>query len=504
MLDVPAVRSYIDTHRTRRQSNKVLHGHPSPVFWLDRDVAISDAMRHREHVTGTVRKRLNLYVGTPYCLPTDPDRCGFCLFPSEIYQDRSQLDVYLEYLKREGDLFRPHLADTELASIYFGGGTSNLYKADQYAVLMGIVGDVFEIPRDIEVTLEGIPQTFSHEKLAAMKACGINRISMGVQQLDDELIKLSGRKQKAEQVYRTIESCHTLGLNMSVDLIFGWPNQTTDHMLRDLQAVVDTGITHITHYELNVAGRTDFSRHRRAELPSTTENVEMYRLGKALLEAHGYRQVTAVRLSADHRRTGPAAICTKKYSGARFEMKTDSLSASTRGGGGTPVSRSSLAPPQDPGWAYLNQVQISDYYRDLDAGRYPVMRGFRYTKQDLRIHLLFQELQGLSVDRPAHHAMFERDVVDDFRTVWQVLEERGWVRVTDTRIDIIGDGVFYLPLIQNLLAHDRTKQMRKMKRARSRSVAAIDPAGDLVAHGPQPAEDDAARLIHPSPATSVI
>ena len=132
------------------------------------------------------------------------------------------------------------------------------------------------------------------------------------------------------------------------------------------------------------------------------------------------------------------------------------------------------------------------------------MRGFRYTKQDLLIHLLFQELQGLSVDRPAHHAMFERDVVDDFRTVWQVLEERGWVRVTDTRIDIIGDGVFYLPLIQNLLAHDRTEQMRKMKRARSRSVAAIDPVGDLVAHGPQPAEDDAARLILPSPATSVI
>ncbi len=503
MLDVPAVRSYIDTHRTRRQSNKVLHGHPSPVFWLDRDVAISDAMRHREHVTGTVRKRLNLYVGTPYCLPTDPDRCGFCLFPSEIYQDRSQLDVYLEYLKREGDLFRPHLADTELASIYFGGGTSNLYKADQYAVLMGIVGDVFEIPRDIEVTLEGIPQTFSHEKLAAMKACGINRISMGVQQLDDELIKLSGRKQKAEQVYRTIESCHTLGLNMSVDLIFGWPNQTADHMLRDLQAIVDTGITHITHYELNVAGRTDFSRHRRAELPSTTENVEMYRLGKALLEAHGYRQVTPYdfqRPSEDR----PSSYLYEEIFRRPFRDEDGQLVGFDAWGWGYAGISFFFGTPQDPGWAYLNQVQISDYYRDLDAGRYPVMRGFRYTKQDLRIHLLFQELQGLSVDRLAHHAMFEHDVVDDFRAVWQVLEERGWVRVTDTRIDIIGDGVFYLPLIQNLLAHDRTEDMRKMKRARSRGVAAIDPAGDLVAHSLQPAEDDAASLIHPSPATSVI
>ena len=63
-------------------------------------------------------------------------------------------------------------------------------------------------------------------------------------------------------------------------------------MLKDLQAVVDTGINHITHYKLNVAGRTDFSRNRRSELPSTLQNLEMYRVGKAFLEDHGFRQVT--------------------------------------------------------------------------------------------------------------------------------------------------------------------------------------------------------------------
>ena len=214
MLDARTVRLIVDKYRARRQSNKVLHGHPSPGFWLDKHVAMSDVMDKRERAATSVRKRLNLYVGTPYCLPTEPDRCGFCLFPSEVYRNRQQLDVYLDYLRREGELFRPHLAGAELASIYFGGGTSNLYKADQYVVLMDIVRNVFEIPPHIEVTLEGIPQTFSHEKLQAMKDCGINRISMGVQQLDDELIKMSGRKQKAEQVFRTIESCQNLGLTV--------------------------------------------------------------------------------------------------------------------------------------------------------------------------------------------------------------------------------------------------------------------------------------------------
>lgn len=133
MLDTAAVRSYVDTQRTRRQSNKVLHGHPSPFFWLDRSVAVPNVMSHRARVATAVRKRLNLYVGTPYCLLTEPDRCGFCLFPSEVYQNRHQLDRYLEFLKREGDLFRPYLGDAELASLYFGGGTSNLYKAEPVA-----------------------------------------------------------------------------------------------------------------------------------------------------------------------------------------------------------------------------------------------------------------------------------------------------------------------------------------------------------------------------------
>ena len=102
------------------------------MFWLDQDVSVPAVMKTRRQACETVKKRINLYVGTPYCLPTEPDRCGFCLFPSEIYQDRRQLDTYLDYLRREGEMFRPHLEGAELASVYFGGGTSNLYKADQY------------------------------------------------------------------------------------------------------------------------------------------------------------------------------------------------------------------------------------------------------------------------------------------------------------------------------------------------------------------------------------
>ena len=97
---------------------------------------MDEVLRTRARANHEIPKRVNLYVGTPYCLPTQPDRCGFCLFPSEIYTGRRQLDEYLEYLELEGDMFRDHFAGAELASVYFGGGTSNLYKAEQYPRLM--------------------------------------------------------------------------------------------------------------------------------------------------------------------------------------------------------------------------------------------------------------------------------------------------------------------------------------------------------------------------------
>ena len=480
MRDIREVRTYIDAHRHRRQSNKVLHGHPSPVFWLDRDVPVPAVMQHHRP-GGNVRKRINLYVGTPYCLPTDPGRCGFCLFPTEVYRDRQQLDTYLGYLEREGELFRPYLEGAELSSIYFGGGTSNLYKADQYARLMDIVRGVFDVPSGIEVTLEGIPQTFSHEKLAAMRDCGINRISMGAQQLDDELIRASGRKQTADQVFRTLDSCRSLGLPVSIDLIFGWPNQTVDHMLRDLRALVETGLSHLTHYELNVAGRTDFSRNRRDELPSTRQNLEMYRIGRDYLVSEGFTQVTPY----DFQRSGPLPSTYLYEELFRKPLREDDgqLVGYDAWGWGFAGISFFFGTPHDPGWAYMNQTRVDDYFRDLDAGRFPVMRGFRYSEADLRLHLLFQELQSLAVDRSRYLALVGRDAVDEHRPVWDALVDLEWATVDEDLIAIEGDGAFYLPLIQNALAHDRLDAMRK---ARRNQGAAGVPA--TVAFDAQPQE----------------
>jgi oxygen-independent coproporphyrinogen-3 oxidase len=455
-------RAHIEKYRQRRQSNKVLHGHPSPMFWLDRDVRVPEEITRLRSAYRAVRKRLNVYVGTPYCLPTDPDRCGFCLFPSEVYQNKEQLDTYLGYLGREALMYRPWFEGHEVANVYFGGGTSNLYRAEQYERLVGVVRTVFgDLAPAVEITLEGIPQLFTREKLSAMKATGVNRISMGVQQVDDELIKLSGRKQKAAQVFQTLEWCQDLGLPASVDLIFGWPRQTVAHMLSDLKRIVDTGVPHITHYELNVAGRTDFARNRRDELPSVETNLEMYRIGAEFLASQGYRQATAY----DWERIDGPAPATYRYEEAwraPFEAPAvGDMSGYDAFGLGFAGNSFYLGTVEAPGLAFMNHTRVDGYFRRLDAGEFPVERGFYYTAKDLRLTVLFQTLQGMSVDLPGYRRLFGVDLIDEYAEIWQALLERGWITVDPDRLTIVGDGVFYTPLIQGLLALERMEELRR-------------------------------------------
>ncbi|MCB1032728.1 MAG: radical SAM protein, partial [Acidobacteria bacterium] len=240
---VARLAGYLDEHQRRRQGNKVLHGYPPPLLWREREVPMEEVLELRRRTAREVPKGLLVYVASPYCLPTEPERCGFCLFPSEVYRNRAQLDEYLGYLELEGEMYGEHLAQSPVESIYFGGGTANLYLPDQYRRLLGIVRSVLSPSSPTgslapEVTLEGVPQLFTREKLAAMKEAGVTRISCGAQQLSEEMIRASGRRQTAEQVFRTIEWCEELGLPCSIDLIFGWPRQTVGRMLADLEAVV--------------------------------------------------------------------------------------------------------------------------------------------------------------------------------------------------------------------------------------------------------------------------
>lgn len=458
---VADVLAKVQKQRGRRQSNKVLHAHPSPMFWNEREPPMEEIFAGRARADETMSKRLNLYVATPYCLKTLPERCGFCLFPSEDFRGQEQLRTYLRYLSKEADMLRPHYEKHKVSTIYFGGGTANLYRAEDYAKLVAIARGLYDVSPDAEITLEGIPQLFTREKLAAMKEAGVNRVSIGAQQLDDEMIKLSGRKQTAKQVFDSIAWCHELGLDVSVDMIFGWPGHTVDKMLEDLSALVAAGLRHLTHYELNVAGRSDFARNHRDTLPSIEENLVLYGESKRFLENHGFRQVTAYDWeradSGEHR---GKYVYEENLRQMFFVDPSGRQGRNEMHGLGFAGVTVALNTPASPGWSLINATRVDDYFAALDRGKLPVDRAYNHEAADLRLVHLFQCLQSGRVDRHVYETVFGVDVVHEFAPEWEAFERLGWSRRSAETVDLVGDGVFFTPLIQAVLAGRRVEEIR--------------------------------------------
>ncbi|MBI1825734.1 MAG: radical SAM protein [Planctomycetes bacterium] len=446
------VRLLLNEQMQLRQVNKILHGFPSPRLWRKMVAPVSDIVESN-HAAHNEDREFHLYVGVPYCIPTNPGKCGYCLFPVEDFAGSRQIDDYLGYLEREGQIYRPLLEGRVPQSVYIGGGTPNLLKADQYGRLVAIIRTVFPNVTDSDcITLEGIPPLFSREKLLAMKDVGIRRISMGVQQLNSELNAFSGRKQTVEHTLDAIEWCQEFGLACNADLIFGWPRQTVSLMLADLERLVATGVDHITHYELNVGGATDFALHRRDELPSPAVCREMYHASRDFLAANGYRQ----RTPYDFEKT-----CDDKAGEFVYEeCERDWHCHETFGWGFAGVSNFQSS-DASTSLTYVNARRVKDYVGRLSRDEMPIECGFRRDAVDHRLDQLFRHLQGMWVDRRGYQSRFGADVLEEHRASWDALRERGLVDWSEDRISLTPEGVYYTPLVQTVLAFQRNALLRE-------------------------------------------
>jgi len=223
-------------------------------------------------------------------------------------------------------------------------------------------------------------------------------------------------------------------------------------MVKDLETVISWGVHDITHYELNVGGPTDFALNRYHELPSTLANLEMYRVSRDLLKSHGYKQITAY----NWRKPGdPVGRPYEEGVTHRFD------SMDTLGIGYAAITFFGDV-ALDPGrtWSYINWRRLDQYKAAIDAGRFPVECGFRHDTEDFQISMVFRNLFGLELDRAAFQKAFGVDVYEQFAGVWDALAEWKFVDITPEKISLVGDGPFYTPMVQTLLAEHRYKQLR--------------------------------------------
>ncbi len=229
---------------------------------------------------------LGLYVHVPFCA----QRCHYCSFATAPLDDGADVRRYLGALEREIELvgaleWAPRVT---LATVFFGGGTPSLLESDDLAELLDSIRRRFPLTDGAEVTVECNPESVSRAKLAAYRAAGVNRVSLGVQSLDDRILGRLGRLHDARGARGAFEAAHAAGFdNVSVDLMYGLPGLAIDQWARTVGDVLDWAPDHLSAYALTLDGGSAWTATTAPPLPAEDEIVAQYWALARAAEARG-------------------------------------------------------------------------------------------------------------------------------------------------------------------------------------------------------------------------
>ena len=201
--------------------------------------------------TSPRRSSLGLYVHVPFCTK----RCYYCSFNTAPLERAAEMRRYVDAARQEVDLLggAPWATGTAIETIFLGGGTPSLLEPEDLAGIVQAVRGRFAVEPDAEVTVECNPESVSRGKLVAYRAAGVNRISLGVQTLDDAILPRLGRLHDARGARAAFEAAREAGYdNISVDLMYGLPEQDTATWARSVDGVLGWEPEHLSAYGLTL------------------------------------------------------------------------------------------------------------------------------------------------------------------------------------------------------------------------------------------------------------
>ena len=232
------------------------------------------------------RLPLSLYIHIPWCV----QKCPYCDFNS--HTAPAQLDElgYNRALLADLQQDHPLVTGRELVSIFIGGGTPSLYSASALGQLLEQIQHVIPFSSTIEMTLEANPGTVEAQHFQDYRAIGINRLSLGIQSVDEDKLKALGRIHGRAEALAAIRRAQQAGFtNINLDLMYGLPQQTPQQALQDLTELLQYQTSHLSWYQLTLEPNTAFYR-QPPPLPDEDSLADMMQAGLALLAEQGYQQ----------------------------------------------------------------------------------------------------------------------------------------------------------------------------------------------------------------------
>ena len=228
-------------------------------------------------------QEIAVYIHWPFC----KSKCPYCDFYKELALNVEQnviISEYIEALKRYHEI----LPNRTVKSVFFGGGTPSLIRADNIAKIVDEIARLWKVRHNVEISLEANPNTHYRTMFSDFKKAGINRLSLGVQALNDDDLHFLGRTHSLATACLCLEEVVSIFTNHSADLIYARPHQKFDAWKKELSQICAYGLKHISLYQLTIEENTVFARKGVRPLEEE-QAVEMYEFTRDFLATKYYK-----------------------------------------------------------------------------------------------------------------------------------------------------------------------------------------------------------------------
>ena len=318
-----------------------------------------------------------IYIHTPYCR----QKCPYCAFYSIPSAGTDEIAAYTELLHGELELAAAQSTGSgRIDSVYFGGGTPSLLESAQIERLLRHIDRVFNLDSSAEITLETNPGTVDSGKLAAFRAAGINRLSIGVQSFDDRLLAALGRIHSAHESRNTIAAAHAAGFAaIGIDLICALPGQNLAQWSQELHTAASLAPQHISVYGLTIEENTPFAQQFPEESPLLPDDelaAAMLEQAHAQLGNQGYEHYEI----ANYARPG-------------YRSRHNSGYWRRDGYLGLGAGAHSFFRTGSTGKRFSNHADITRYRSDILAGTLPTSESTQLSREDAMAEAMYLGLR---------------------------------------------------------------------------------------------------------------
>ena len=391
-------------------------------------------------------REIAIYLHLPFCT----GKCLYCAYITSANQSKDFVDRYIDAIEKEINILLkfPNLQEVIVNSIYIGGGTPTYLSVQQLERVLKLLKTKFNIKPTAEITIEAGPETLAgeggEEKLKTLLQNGINRLSVGFQTFNDNILKSLWRRHNSKQVIESFKLARKIGFeNINVDLIPGLPDQTLEIWQKDLEQIGKLKPASITCYPLSIkqtAAIWQMYKKERKRFPSREDVIIMHIMANEFFNKLGYAQRPIWWFTK-----------TSNYVYRQQIHKWGELGEQLALG----VSGYSFIND----FQYFNYKSVPQYLEALEKDNLPIWKGTKLSKEDLMRRLILFGLKT-GLNKTLFKSKFGTNPKDVFKEIWKKIENLGLVEESDKIIQLSYKGKLFADEVSKEFYSNEVKKIK--------------------------------------------